>query len=350
MTERPHQDNSFLPNFCSGEAVLALLLIMQMLALLLLAGHAGDAQWWERLLLLSLYLHWIGLCSAAVLCGMRSRLADFGLRKRLVVSYLLLLLVAGVISEGAWQLAQWLDLRQFLPDHEHAIFLLRNLGVCAIVAALTLRYFWLQAQWRGQVRAESEARYQALQARIRPHFLFNSLNSIAALIASRPDAAETAVEDLAQLFRAGLGASNTRIPLHEEMEVTRAYLRTESLRLGERLRIRWVVEEGLEALQVPPLCLQPLVENAVTHGIEPLPEGGAVEIAIKRTGGQLRITVENPVPAQPQASEGLRSALDNIRQRLELVYEGRAELATQLENTRFTAQLRMPVDDARAPS
>lgn len=349
MTRRNHNDVLLLPNFCGGESVLAVLLIAQLLAVLLLAGHAGDPQWWERLLLLSLYLHWIGLCSATVLCVLRQRLGRLSARQALATSYLLLLAVTGLISESAWQLAQWLDIEYFLPDRQHHVFLLRNLGIAAIVAALALRYFWLQAQWRGQVRAESEARYQALQARIRPHFLFNSLNSIAALIASRPDAAETAVEDLAQLFRAGLGASNTRIPLLEEMDLTRAYLRTESLRLGERLHVRWAVDEGLDAVHVPPLCLQPLVENAVTHGIEPLPEGGAVEIAIQRTGSQLKITVENPVPAQPQASEGLRSALDNIRQRLELVYQGRAELATQLGDTRFTAQLLLPIDDVRPP-
>jgi two-component system sensor histidine kinase AlgZ len=198
------------------------------------------------------------------------------------------------------------------------------------------------------VRAEGEARYQALQARIRPHFLFNSLNSIAALIGVRPREAETAVEDLAQLFRAGLSETTRRIPLGEELEVTRAYLRTESLRLGERLRVRWEIDDGLEQHRVPPLCLQPLVENAVTHGIEPLPSGGEVVIGIRQADGRLLIRVENPTPAQAQESLGARSALDNIRQRLSLIYGRAAELRVEQTPERFAATLRLPVADSRA--
>jgi two-component system sensor histidine kinase AlgZ len=233
MAAPARPDTSSLPNFCGGEAMLAVLLIMQTLAVLLLAGRLGDPQWGERLLLLSLYLHWIGLCSAAVLCLARRWMS--AMKTALFASYGLLLLVTGTITEGAWQLAQWLELQHYLPDRGHGVFLLRSLLICAVVSALTLRYFWLQAQWRGQVRAEGEARFQALQARIRPHFLFNSLNSIAALIGHRPREAETAVEDLAQLFRAGLSGSGQRTTLREELEVTRAYLRSVSLRLVERL-------------------------------------------------------------------------------------------------------------------
>jgi two-component system sensor histidine kinase AlgZ len=353
MISQPRQDDSrqnddVLPNFCGSDATFAVLLIMQLVAVLLIVGRLGDSRLWERLLLLSLYLHWIGLCSAAVLCATRNRMASLPPRTVLLVSYLLLLGVTGTISEGAWQIAHWLDLRGFLSDHEHAVFLGRNLLVCAIVAALALRYFWLQAQWRGQVRAEGEARYQALQARIRPHFLFNSLNSIAALITSRPQAAETAVEDLAQLFRAGLSVSERRIPLRDELEVARAYLRTESLRLGDRLRVRWELGEGLEELPVPPLCLQPLVENAVTHGVEPLPEGGEIMIDIRKSGTQLLISVENPTPAQPHASEGAQTALDNIRQRLALIYAGSAELEVAPAPGRFAVRLKLPVIDLQA--
>jgi two-component system, LytTR family, sensor histidine kinase AlgZ len=348
MVAGNRQNDSFLPNFCGGEATLAVLVIMQLVAVLLLAGRTADTAWWERLLLVSLYLHWIGLCSAAVLCLLRGRLGGLAPRFAMIASYGLLLAVTGIISEGAWQLAQWLDLRHFLPDREHHIFLLRNLAVCAIVSALVLRYFWLLAQWRGQVQAEGQARYQALQARIRPHFLFNSLNSIAALIGSRPREAETAVEDLAQLFRAGLSATDRRIPLCEELDVTRAYLRTESLRLGERLRVRWDIGTGLEELPVPPLCLQPLVENAVTHGIEPLAQGGEVVVRIQRPGPQLLIEVENPVPAEPQQSLGARSALDNIRQRLALMYGGEAELRIEQDAQRFTARLRLPGAERQA--
>jgi two-component system, LytTR family, sensor histidine kinase AlgZ len=348
MATQPREHDDFLPNFCGSEATFAVLLIMQLVALLLVAGRSFDDQLWERLLLLSLYLHWIGLCSAVALCGLRRWLNRMSRPTAMVSSFLLLLLVTAAISETAWRLAQWQMQQQFLPDLSHGAFLLRNLTICAIVSTLVLRYFWLQAQWRGQVRAEGEARYQALQARIRPHFLFNSLNSIAALIAGRPREAETAVEDLAQLFRAGLSASERRIPLREELEVTRAYLRTESLRLGERLRVRWELGAGLENLPVPPLCLQPLLENAVTHGVEPLPEGGEIHVVIQKPDLRLQISVENPMPAEPRTSMGTQSALDNIRQRLTLMYGKQAELVVSQSAERFSVRLALPVTDLQA--
>lgn len=344
MANAARADNSFLPDFCSERPVLVVLLITQLVAfLLLLAGRMSDAYLWERLLLLSLYLHWIGLSSAVVLCGARRRLMGLPSRVVTLACFVLLLLVTALISECAWQLAQWLEIRHYLPDQSHSAFLIRNLAICAIVSAMALRYFWLQAQWRGQIRAEAESRYQALQARIRPHFLFNSLNSIAALIGSRPQEAETAVEDLAQLFRAGLSVSQRRIPLEDELEVTRAYLRTESLRMGDRLNVDWQVEEGLESQLVPPLSLQPLVENAVTHGIESIADGGTVTISIKKPDNFLMIRVENPLPDEVQASQGTRLALNNIRERLLLTYGESASLSVTAEAGTFSAQLKLPL-------
>lgn len=338
--------SDFLPDFCTTRAVLAVLLITQLVTfLLLLAGRVGDSLLWQRLLLLSLYLHWIGLCSAGVLCRARHQLALLPARTAVMASYTLLLLVTLAIAEVAWQVARWQQLGAFLPDHEHGVFLMRNLSVCAIVSALALRYFWVRSQWRGQLRAEGEARYQALQARIRPHFLFNSLNSIAALIGLNPRKAEVAVEDLAQLFRAGLSASERRIPLADEIEVSRAYLRTESLRLGERLRVHWTIDDGLDAVSIPPLCLQPLLENAVTHGIEALPAGGEIFVSVHKTASELQIEVRNPVPEPPRPSRGAQTALDNIRQRLQLMYGEAAGLKTEAGAGSFRVQLKLPLDD-----
>lgn len=343
---KTNQHSDFLPDFCTTRAVLGVLLITQLVAfLLLLAGRVSDSLLWQRLLLLSLYLHWIGLCSAGVLCRARHRLAVLPPRTAVMASYTLLLLVTIAIAEVAWQIARWQGLGAFLPDHEHGVFLMRNLSVCAIVSALALRYFWVRTQWRGQLRAEGEARYQALQARIRPHFLFNSLNSIAALIGLNPRKAETAVEDLAQLFRAGLSVSERRIPLIDEIEVTRAYLRTESLRLGDRLRVTWTIDDGLDAVSVPPLCLQPLLENAVTHGVEALPEGGEITVSIHKSAAHLLIEVRNPVPDQPQPSRGAQTALENIRQRLQLIYGEQAELRTEPWPGNFRVQLKLPLAD-----
>jgi two-component system sensor histidine kinase AlgZ len=260
-------------------------------------------------------------------------------------AYVLLLLVTLAISEVAWQVAQYWSLQAFLPDNNHGAFIVRNVSICAIVSAISLRYFLMQEEQRRQVRVEAEARYQALQARIRPHFLFNSLNNIAALIGSRPQEAETAVEDLAQLFRAGLAAGERQTLLSEELDITRAYLRTEALRLGERLRVRWEVSPDVDGLPVPLLCLQPLVENAVDHGVEPIPEGGEVAIRIQRAATELVLEVENPVSGTPRTSTGAGMALDNVRQRLRIIYGERATLDTERPGGRFLARLRLPLPE-----
>ncbi|MCC8998933.1 MAG: histidine kinase, partial [Candidatus Contendobacter sp.] len=170
--------------------------------------------------------------------------------------------------------------------------------------------------------AEARARLRALQARIHPHFLFNTLNTIASLIPGQPDRAEQAVLDLADLLRSAL-AHREPIALHQELELTRRYLAIERLRLGDRLRVDWRLDPDLPLdLPIPALLLQPLVENAIQHGIQCLPEGGILIIQIEKHAAALRITVINPQPRdsgeRPRA--GQRIAQDNIRQRLQLAY------------------------------
>ena len=195
-----------------------------------------------------------------------------------------------------------------------------------IVTALLLRYFFVTHQWQKHVRAEAHSRIQALQARIRPHFLFNSLNTIAALTRSDPKRAEEAVEDLADLFRATLRDSHSPLRLKEELELTRIYQRIEALRLGDRLAVTWDVGALPMRAFVPGLTVQPLLENAIYHGIEPLEHGGTVTVSGRVVGGEVEIVVSNPLRRTPRAGEqrsGNRLALDNIRQRLELAYGGR---------------------------
>ncbi|MDT8450962.1 MAG: histidine kinase, partial [Wenzhouxiangellaceae bacterium] len=200
-------------------------------------------------------------------------------------------------------------------------------------------------RWKSQLRAEQGARMASLQARIRPHFLFNTLNTIASLVRTRPDDAEQAVLDLSDLLRSGLRDESWHT-LADELELVRGYLRIESLRLGERLRIDWQLSDALPVDdELPALLIQPLVENAIMHGIARLPEGGELKIAGRADrGGKWSFVVENPVPTDddPNGGDGARMALDNIRQRLELAWEGQAQLITNQGDGRFRAELRFP--------
>ena len=204
----------------------------------------------------------------------------------------------------------------------------------ALPAGLLLMYFELRA--RAFSPALSEARLQALTARIRPHFLFNSLNAVLSLIRAEPRRAEAALEELAELFRALMRDHRELLPLADEIALCRQYLALEALRLGERLHVEWDVAEVPPDVLVPPLMLQPLLENAVYHGIEPLGGVGTLRVHCARTGDQLRIEIANPLPAPSRpagragGAGGSHMALDNIRERLALYYDLEARLETRV--------------------
>jgi two-component system sensor histidine kinase AlgZ len=209
---------------------------------------------------------------------------------------------------------------------------------------MLLRYFFVTHQWRHHVRAEARSRIDALQARIRPHFLFNSMNTIASLTRTDPARAEEAVEDLADLFRATLRDSQNLLSLKEELELTRIYQRIEELRLGERLTVHWDIAALPMRALVPGLTLQPLLENAIYHGIEPLDRGGAVTIEGRVERGQISITITNPVAAADPDDErpGNRLALENIRQRLALAYRERGVLEVARSADQYRVTVRFP--------
>ena len=223
----------------------------------------------------------------------------------------------------------WIALALF-PDTGEAR--LRAVLLGALPAAVMLLYFDLRA--RAFSPALSEARLQALTARIRPHFLFNSLNAVLSLIRSEPRRAEAALEELAELFRALMRDHRELLPLTDEIALCRQYLALESLRLGERLQVDWAVDDIPQDILVPPLMLQPLLENAVYHGIEPLGGTGTLSVHCTRRGDQLLIEIANPAPppaarhARPGGVPGSHMALANIRERLALYYDLEARLET----------------------
>lgn len=353
--ERPRVPDHLLPDFCSGRAVISVMIMVELVAVLtVFVTQPPAVLFWERFVLLSLYMQWIGVCSAAVLCQARSWLQRMPPWFVLLASYVMLLGLAALLAEIAWFVLLVLGWQSMLGLATHDPFIIATLGTVAIVGLVALRYFWVQAQWRSQVEAEAEARYQALQARIRPHFLFNTLNSLAALIHTDARSAEAMVADLADLFRVALDRRQREAPLDDELEITRAYLNIEQVRLGDRLRVEWAIDDAARRVPVPLLSLQPLAENAVHHGIAQIDAGGVVRISAKLATSAnqpaLELTVENPLPDEPRSSAGTRLALANLTERLRLVYGDHASLRTQrvADGTGtaagiFRASIRIPV-------
>lgn len=339
-TKQSDQASLFLPSFCEIRMVFAVVVIAELLAfVLVLAGNAREP--WSELGLASLFIQWIALTSAAVLCLARPLLARLGDIAAALTSYLLLLLTTAVVSEIAYRFGMQ---SHSLYTSEHAGFLFRNLAISAILSALVLRYLYVRHQWRQQVQAEAEARVEALQARIRPHFLFNSMNSIAALTRSDAVRAEQAVQDLSDLFRVSLRTASERVMLEEEIDLARRYLRMESLRLGERLQVEWSIDRLPRKRMVPSLILQPLLENAVYHGIEMLPGGGRIVISGAAEGRRISITIRNPraVGAAEAHRKGNQIALENIRLRLQLAFGDQAGVALREVDDEFETTLYFP--------
>ena len=344
---KPAQNDFFLPDFCGLYSVFAVIVLSELFAFILtLTAYPFSSDLWTDLALTSLFMQWAGLTSAALLCLSRRLLARLPILYAVLLSYTTLLTTIGLLSEATFALIPQMATPLFTNDHTE--FLLRNLAIGAIVIALALRYFYVQHQWKQHTRAEAEARLQALQARIRPHFLFNSINTISSLIHSHPDTAEEALLDLSDLFRASLGDEKARIPFSDEVALTRRYLHMESLRLGERLKLDWDTKGIPDGALLPPLILQPLVENAVYHGIEPRTEGGTIRLHGSKIGDLLQLRLSNPLPSPDYPRKhGNRMALENIRERLDAHYGKTAMLSLEENEELFTVNLTLPMELTR---
>ena len=209
-----------------------------------------------------------------------------------------------------------------------------------LVTAMLLAYFDLRG--RALSPALSEARLQALQARIRPHFLFNSINAVLSLIRQEPKRAETALEDMAELFRVLMADNRELTPLAREVELCRQYLGLEQLRLGERLVVEWHIDNMPGDAMVPPLVLQPLLENAVYHGIEPRTEPGVVSIHIYASRDQVHAVLRNPYAAERDNHSGNKMALGNIRERLQLHFDAEASLTSRVTGDAYQVHIILP--------
>jgi two-component system sensor histidine kinase AlgZ len=335
---------TFLPDFCGWRIVFAVVVIGEMLALVLTLAPATGGDRWSNLGLVSLFVQWVALTGTAVLCLARRHLARLGDVPAATLAYLLLLTAIVLVSLVAQVLAEWLGIDQLLSGGWRNDFLWRSLAIGAIASAVSLRYFYVRHQWQRQVLAESRAHLEALQARIRPHFLFNSLNTVASLTRTRPELAETTIEDLAELFRASLGNPAEGVTLALELELAHRYLNIEQLRLGDRLTIDWKVDDLDGDLAVPALTVQPLLENAIYHGIEPRPDGGTLSVRGSRDGEDVVLVIENPLPVhRGNRDSGNHMALENISARLAAFYGRKDLLLTIVTEDRFRATLHLPL-------
>ena len=221
---------------------------------------------------------------------------------------------------------------------------LKGTLAAALLGILLQHYFELRT--RAFSPALVEARLQALQARIRPHFFFNSLNAVLSLIRSEPRRAETTLEDLADLFRVLMRDPRNMISMEEEVRLCRQYLSIEKIRLGERLHVRWEVEnlddDIMRKAQIPVLLLQPLLENAVHYGVEPALDPVLIQVHMSRSIDRIEIAVVNPYHGDGATEEGNHMALNNIRERLALLYDVEAQLTTTVARGFFEVRLRFP--------
>ena len=233
-------------------------------------------------------------------------------------------------------------------NHLQLQYLIKNWVIAGLIGSVLLRYFYLQQQYVKQIGLESAARLDALQARIRPHFLFNSMNVIASLTQIDPKLAETAIEDLSDLIRATLDNNDDLIPLSKELSNGKKYLSIESLRLGDRMQVEWNIEDGCERILVPPLSVQPLLENGVYHGIQLLAEGGKISVNVSRNENHLKIIVANPIPKDlnhKNKHRGQGIALNNIEQRLEVIFKGGASIESKKEGNIYSVEMKIPLEN-----
>lgn len=330
----------FLPDFCDVRVVLVVVLAAELFALVLALASPADHALWQRLGLISVFILWIVLTSTTVLCRLRPWLMRRTIASASLCAMLTILFMTA-LSTFMLTVILWMPGVTLLTQLGQR-WLLANLAIATIIGGALLRYFYVQQEFRHKVRREAEARIQALQARIHPHFLFNTMNVLASLTRSDPEAAERVVMDLSALFRASLNVSGNKVSLNQELDLCTRYLNIEQIRLGTRLQFEIAQPEWARACKVPLLSLQPLVENAVFHGVQNRIDGGLIRLTVQESAGSLVIEVRNPLAVQEASLGGHGIALDNIRERLRVLYGDQAQLQCGPEGAEYLARLRLP--------
>lgn len=331
-----------MPDLCRLPRIAAMLGIAELVVAVVALAPASDAWETRRFLSASGYALWVCLMISALLCVLRQRLSRLPPRAGALAAMLIATFVALVAATIVHALFASVD-QDALPGFARFVF--GTVAIAILITALALRYFYVIDRWQAQTTAHARAEADALQARIRPHFLFNSMNTIVGLVRRDPATAERAVLDLSDLFRAALQAGEVPSSLAEEVELAERYLAIEALRLGDRLQVQWSRHEPLPWRQpLPRLVLQPLVENAVLHGVSQLPEGGTIEISLSHADGLLRMQVGNPAPRRPRMDGGgTGHAQRSIAHRLSYAFGARAGMTSRAEDGYYRCELVVPI-------
>ena len=311
--------------------MLRLLVLVNLLCLAAAVVRVDARDLWQQFLFISAVAQPAIIFSLLVLCALRKPFA----RLRYWHGIAAILLIETIIGALFWS---WLliitPLAQPLSPWQYGFFF-------AFATGFVLVYFNLRS--RALSPALTEARLQALQARIRPHFLFNSINAVLSLIRAEPKRAERMLEDMSELFRVLMADNRKLTPLADEIALCKRYLEIEEIRLGERLVVVWKIDSAPADALVPPLILQPLVENAVYHGIEPRHVPGTLTIEVLRHGKQFSIRLTNPFHADSTHVSGNHMAIANIKERLQLHFDAEASLKAEIKNETYVVTITLPL-------
>jgi two-component system sensor histidine kinase AlgZ len=323
-----------LPDFRNLGVILRSLLLVN--GMVLLVAFAQASSWQdivERMIDISALLQPVLLLNLSLLFMLNPWLERLTYKQGTTV----VLLLAMTVTLMTYHLGGKLSIYTIAYGNFHTG---RNALLGSVIAGLLLVYF------RFRVHALSpaldEARLQALQARIRPHFLFNSINAVLGIVRADPKRAETALEDMADLFRMAMAHDGDLVTARQEVALARQYLALEQLRLGGRLKVNWHTENMPDDALLPPLILQPLLENAVYHGIEPLTEGGLIDIKLYRNGNEMHLEMYNPRQEQGSHHVGNKMALSNIRERLALQFDVEASYTVEIGKDFYRVHIKLP--------
>jgi two-component system sensor histidine kinase AlgZ len=320
-----------LPNFCNLGIMLRLLVIVNLLCLAAAIVRADRHDAWDQFLQISIIAQPAIIISLLISCALQPVLRKLDYWRGVSAVFAL----EGLIGTGFWHVLNAFPLGQQVSLWQYAFFFV-------FATSVVLLYFDMRS--RALSPALIEARLQALQARIRPHFLFNSINAVLSLIRAEPKRAERMLEDLSDLFRVLMADNRKLVPLADELALCRKYLDIEGIRLGERLIVKWNSAQLPTMAMVPPLILQPLVENAVYHGVEPREQPGEIAIDIESRGTQFVIRLTNPYHSGSTNVSGNRMAIANIKERLQLHFDAEASLKAEVSGEKYVVTIAMPME------
>lgn len=325
------QSATLMPNFRNlGVLLRALVLIHLGLLIYVLVSINRWGEWSEKLTEASLWVEPVLLISLGGLALFSVPLQKLNYRSAMIAVLSWVLIVAWVVSEL---------FQDLLPLETKAMPLRFEIVTLCVTLLLLLHYqLWIRAL----SPRLAEARLVALQARIRPHFFFNSLNAVLSLIRSDPKLAERLLENLSDLFRVAMGSETGLSTMAREVELAQGYLEIEKVRLGDRLHVEWHIDKMPKLASIPPLILQPLLENAIYHGVEPQIEPGIIQLNVFRVRDEVHIDIRNPLLNHIPLRRGNGMALDNVRERLLLYYDAEANLSINSGNDYYQIHITLP--------